>query len=115
MRKIEISKRKILNSYNNVICVGYVDLWHLLYFKQPMFYTTRAEGWGCDIYHLDNNTCLTTGYAPFGNIKAEFGIVRGFEKRAEDIVKSSCSRELKEESLNELINEFVQIVLKMNE
>ena len=61
--------RKQVNLYKNIICVPYCDLWYLLYFRNRDGYNTATYGWNYDFYRINYDTCIVTGYRPFGNIK----------------------------------------------
>ena len=85
--KVRVTKKSIRESYNNnIICVPYCALQHLLTFSEELYYTTRVEGWGCDIYIVRSSTgmryALTTGYAPFGNIKPSSALCKRFDDKA---------------------------------
>lgn len=69
MNKVKITKKSVLNSYKYVICVGYCDLQFLLNYKSADYYTCGVYGWNSDIYVVDTNTVICTGYRPFGNIR----------------------------------------------
>ena len=63
--KFKTTRKAIKQGYENVIQVPYCGLQNLLRCESPIAYTTRAEGWGADIYDF-GNTAIVTGYAPFG-------------------------------------------------
>ena len=54
--KFKTTQKEIKASYKNIIKVGYCELQTLLRYEEPIAYTTRREGWGADIYRIDNNT-----------------------------------------------------------
>ena len=66
--KYRTTKKAINSSFKTKICVTYCGLQYLLECEQPMAYTTRKEGWGADIYMVNPNVVIVTGYAPFGNV-----------------------------------------------
>lgn len=85
--KFGTSQKAIRQAYTNVISVGYCNICYLLKYDIPIAYTTRREGWGADIYEITPSTCIVTGYAPFGNIKPSYDILREYNETARDIVK----------------------------
>ena len=116
MMRVQVTKRDVMNQNSFVIRVGYCDLQYLLRFKDSQFYTAGMYGWNADVYQVSSNVVIVTGYRPFGNVKVEFGILRGFEDRAKAILKDySLKYEEQAEALDELLSEFLQVVLKMNE
>lgn len=84
--KFKTTQKAIRTNYDYVICVGYCDLQHMLSTINPIAYTVRREGWGCDIYELAPNVALTTGYAPFGNIKPAYDIIHRYEVEAKHMM-----------------------------
>lgn len=84
--KFKTKKKDIMKHYQYVICTGYSTLQNLLCFKRPIAYTTRTEGWGCDIWEIDENTVITSGYAPFGNIKPDYKLVQQYEQKADKYI-----------------------------
>lgn len=110
--KFRTTQKAIKNNYSNVLRVGYCNLQSLLAYERPIAYTTRTEGWGCDIYEISQNTVISTGYAPFGNIKPEWDVQRKYDKMAESILyDSKKSYEEKHSELKALQIEFVKEVM----
>lgn len=113
--KFKTTRKAIKENYSNIICISYCHLQQLLSGKEPIAYTTRREGWAADIYEVNNNTVIVTGYAPFGNIHPDYELVKEYEKKANIITSSSIINwEEKQERLNILINEFVSRVEEEN-
>lgn len=110
--KFRTTQKAIRENYTNIISVGYCNLQFLLHHESPVAYTTRREGWGADIYEVSPNTCIVTGYAPFGNIKPDYETTRSFDIQAMNIVYRPyyVRYEAEKEELNALINEFVKQV-----
>lgn len=46
-----------------VLGVGYGDLQNILKYETPTAYATRAEGWACDLYHINDTYSIVTGYS----------------------------------------------------
>lgn len=83
--KAKVSKKEIMESYPNVISVGYCNLQNLLHSLSPRYYTSNQYGWGADVYEIDAATVIVTGYAPFGNIKPSYELTHEYEKKAEKL------------------------------
>lgn len=107
---IRTTKKEIEKNYKNKICVPYCDLQYLLYFKSPKFYTSGVYGWNADVYQFNYNTVIVTGYRPFGNIE-NYGIVKKYEDEARKIVNKSISYTEQKNTLDELIENFINEVL----
>ena len=78
-----VSKREVREMYRNVIDVGYCNAQTLLSLSKIIGHTERAEGWGAGVVEVSNDTCIATGYAPFGNVKASYELCQKYEKLAE--------------------------------
>lgn len=82
--KYKTTKKAVMAGYADKISVGYCDLQSLLYMESPVAYTARREGWSADIYAF-GDTAIVTGYAPFGNVRPSYDLIRMYEKESESI------------------------------
>lgn len=87
--KTNITKKAIMSAYRNVIKVGYCDLQDALKWREPNFYTAGVYGWNADVYVLDHDTVIVTGYRPFGNIELPRSVIDALNYCAE--CSRSCS------------------------
>lgn len=83
--KTQTTKKAIMNTYSNVIKVGYCDLQDALKLREPNFYTVGVYGWNADVYVIDSNTVIVTGYRPFGNMELSREVIDTLNKCAESI------------------------------
>ena len=74
-----------MSAYRNVIEVGYCDLQDALKWREPNFYTAGVYGWNSDVYVIDCDTVIVTGYRPFGNMKLPRNVIDTLNKCAESI------------------------------
>lgn len=110
--KFRTTQKAIREGYSNIIKIGYCNVQHLLSVKSPIAYTTRREGWGSDIYEITSNTCIVTGYAPFGNIKPDYNVTREYDEKARKIrYDYSLPWEEQEKKINALLIEFIKEVI----
>jgi len=108
--KFKTTQKAIKQGYKNVIQVSYCGLQNLLRCESPIAYTTRAEGWGADIYDF-GNTAIVTGYAPFGNIRPGYELCQKYEKAAGEINSNyNLSYSERKAKLQELIKAFIEEV-----
>jgi hypothetical protein len=107
--KFKTTQKEIKEGYKHVIQVSYCGLQSLLSCENPIAYTTRAEGWGADIYAF-GNTAIVTGYAPFGNIRPAYEINQRYEQRAMKAPEGICKWEEKKAILAGLIEEYIKEV-----
>lgn len=106
--KIKITQKAIKANFKKVVCVGYCDLYHLLYYQNSTYCTTRREGWGSDIYIFDD-IAISTGYAPFGNIKVKYDVLRKYDEKARKIVENrEINHDAKVKKVNKLLEKFLK-------
>ena len=74
-----------MNSYRNVIKVGYLGMQDALKWREPNFYTVGVYGWNADVYVIDCDTVIVTGYRPFGNMELSREVIDTLNKCAESI------------------------------
>lgn len=109
--KFRTTQKAIKSGYTDVIKISYCGLQGLLRCESPIAYTTRAEGWGADIYAF-GNTAIATGYAPFGNIRPDYETNQRYEQRAREITDGIYNWQEKKALLDELIKEYLQEVIQ---
>lgn len=116
--KVRVTKKQIQENYKT-ISVGYCDLQFLLKCKEPTFYTCGIYGWNADIYLLDHNIALVTGYRPFGDYNASYtGICKKYDEKARKIYcnyKDYNEYEKKLKKLEKLLQKFVEEAMKNEE
>lgn len=113
MVKTQITKKAILNGFNKVIEIGYCGAQFLLTYQSAQYYTySKMYGWRADVYIIDNDTAIVTGYAPFGNIRPNYDRLNEYEKKAEAIRHSVHHYEDRREIINGYLKEFIKEVTK---
>ena len=110
--KFKTTKKAIRNNYTNIIKIGYDNLQHLLNYEKPIAYIARIEGWACDIYEINENTVISTGYDAFGNIAPDYKIIREYDQKALQILCENESSETIQRKLTELLKSFAKEVVK---
>ena len=106
-----ITKKRVFETHMNVVSVGYCRLQYLLKYRQPSFYTTRAEGWGADVYSV-GITAIVTGYAPFGDIVPSYDVIKTYDDKAREIQSEHISYEDKRARTASLLEDFLEQVTK---
>ncbi len=84
----------------------------LLYFKTADFYTSGTYGWNADIFKIDNQTVVCTGYRPFGNIEVKREVIKKYNDLACNVLSKKASYEEKRNELDNLLNDFIKICLE---
>lgn len=85
--KKQTTKKAIMSAYRNVIKVGYCDLQDALKWREPNFYTVGVYGWNADVYVIDYDTVIVTGYRPFGNIELPRNVIDALNKGAKSAMQ----------------------------
>ena len=85
--KTQITKKAIMSAFENVIRVGYCDMQSALTWREPNFYTAGVFGWNADVYVIDYDTVIVTGYRPFGNMELPREVIDTLNKCAESITR----------------------------
>ena len=83
--RLKVSKKEIKDNYSNIITISYCDAEYLLRGLDSKYYSTRAEGWACDYYEIDNNTIISTGYAPIDSKLRDYELTRKYDDKAREI------------------------------
>lgn len=105
--KTKTTKKAIMNAYENVIKIGYCDMQDALKWREPNFYTAGVYGWNADIYVIDCDTVIVTGYRPFGNIELPRNVIDALNACAESVTRNltyDMARILLNNNLDELAN-----------
>ena len=113
MLRKKVTKREVLNSYYNVISIGYCDAWYLLRAETTQFYTCGVYGWNADVYEINDSTVIVTGYRPFGNV--EKIPVKDYNEKARKIwCDMTIPYETKEKRVKKLLDKFIKGTLEQN-
>lgn len=112
MAKVKVTQKEIKSTYNNVVAIGYCNLQYLLNYFTPQCYTVRKEGWASDIYDF-GTTAISTGYAPFGNIRIDYEILRHYDKIGEKLrYDSVLTWQAKKKKAKQLIEKIIKEAIK---
>ena len=103
MTKVNVTQKFVRSSFTNIISVPYCALQDLLRYESPIWFTSGIYGWNADVYIIDYNTGIVTGYRPFGNIRPTYALTDVFNRTAQ---KTDTA-----EQCWGLLNEFVKEVL----
>jgi len=105
--KYKATRKEIRESGYPVYCIGYCDAYYLLEFQNPFAYSTRAEGWACDYYQIDD-VIISTGYAPIGK-KVDYELCRTYNEQARKISDNwDMTYEQRRDNIEILLHEFVE-------
>ena len=97
------NKKAIMSAYRNVIKVGYCDMQYALKWREPNFYTAGVYGWNSDVYVIDHDTVIVTGYRPFGNIELPRSVIDALNYCAECAWSCSNYNNLQKVLTNNLV------------
>lgn len=106
--KFKTTQKAIRANFHTIIYIPYCDLQNLLNYDSPIAYTVRREGWAADIYDMGGGVAISTGYAPFGNVRPSYELRERYEKQAKQIrYNYSLKWEEQREQLKTLQREFI--------
>ena len=83
MSKINVTRKLVCNNFYNIISVAYCAAQDLLKYESPSWFTSGIYGWNADVYIINNDTCIVTGYRPFGNIRPTYALTDVFNRTAQ--------------------------------
>ena len=81
---MRITQKEVKGTHWHVIAVPNCALQSLLKCRVPYAHTERREGWGADVYSI-GPFAIATGYAPFGDVKPSYEVLKKYEDAAENI------------------------------
>ena len=76
-----------------------------LKWREPNFYTAGVFGWNADVYVIDCDTVIVTGYSPFGNMELPREVIDTLNKCAESITRY-CDYDMAKISLRNNLDEL---------
>lgn len=109
--RVQVTQKQIKKSFTNIIEVGYCNLAYLLQGEYSNYYTAGVYGWNADIYQIDRNTCIVTGYRTFGNITPNYELTKKYNTKAMNIWKNKKTYAEQKKEVNKLLNEYINITL----
>lgn len=113
--KKQTTRKATVNRFEHVLQVGYCELPNLLYFEDADSYTAGVYGWNSDIYQVGFDTCICTGYRPFGDIKVDRDLCKLYDTEAYRLIKTCPHHDLLPYFLRELQTEFVRVAISRSE
>lgn len=92
--------------------IAYADLQNVLAFHNAIAYTSGVYGWNSDIYLLQGNTYISTGYRPCGYKLKDYWVVRALDRKASELrsYKSGLKYDEVKPEIEKLFNLFCTIV-----
>ena len=103
MPKMNVTRKWVCSSFTNIITVPYCALQDLLKYESPSCFTSGIYGWNADVYVVDFDTCIVTGYRPFGNVRPTYALT--------DVFNRAAQKADSPEKCKDLLNIYVKEVL----
>ncbi len=110
MERYKTTQKAIKSQFNTIIVVGYCEMQDLLRYHHSPCYTTRPEGWSCDIYDMGHGVAITTGYGPFGTVRFDYKVLVKAEKKARKIWSNNWPFNRQKAQVEKLINQLIDSV-----
>lgn len=101
--KMRISEKELKKNFKKIYSVGYCEL-KMLEHLEADYYTAGVYGWNADVFKIDNNTLLVTGYRTFGK-QVPKEVVNIYNKLYQEL----------KEKLNILLNSLIDTIKKEEE
>ena len=109
--KVKVTKKQIKENYHNIICIGYCNAWYLLAYKDADYYSSGIYGWSCDYYKINNNTIISTGYAPIDSKYRDYEITKDYNEKARKVYNSNIPYKSKKTKINNLLNKYIDCIM----
>lgn len=111
MSKARTTQKAIKAVYKgDIISVGYCKLQQMLSCMEPGYYNAGVTGWNWDCYDVCG-VAIVTGYRPFGSHKADAGICKRYEQKADYVLRQNLSYQEVKNVLYSLAMEFIDEVM----
>ena len=105
--KERITAKAIRNAFKHVVELGYCELYDTLHVLEPSFYTCGIYGWNADVYVIDSETAIVTGYRPFGK-RPNRDILERFKEAEKNVNETDYDK--RHDALYENLKAFVAAV-----
>ena len=105
-----LTRNEIRRQYKTVIQLGYCDIYELTRQLKKIGYNAGVYGWNYDVFELDYDTCIITGYRTFrkGTTRLTSEFTQYMDKKANEITNNNNRNyEELEKQMNSLKNEFI--------
>lgn len=115
--KFKTTKKSMMQSYSNILSIGYCDAEYLLSFYEPIAYSAGIDGWNCD-YYLINNVLISTGYQPIKskNYDQSYDLTDRYNNLASKIKKNhALPWQEQQEKIDLLLKEYLELCKLKNE
>lgn len=108
--KYRTTKKYVTATNKIIISAPYCDMQQALIFESPVAYTAGVYGWNADIYRVNLDTVIVTGYRAFGNVKPSHELCDEYNKKIAEVYRSSAlmTYEKAKEKARALLSEFVE-------
>ena len=112
MIKLKATKKEMRKHWY-ILSVSYCSMQSLLKEQRPFAYSTRAEGWACDYYNVDD-VLISTGYAPLSNknMIEDYSTIKEYENKALKIDELRLPREERKAKREALLKEMLNSLKK---
>ena len=119
MLKVKVTDKEIREGYFT-IKVGYCGAQNILTYQGARYYNYGVYGWRYDVYELDYNLAICTGYSPIKSIPEKINaqaveIIEKYDKKAGSIRSSDYKsytnyRRAIERLYNKMVKELKAVV-----
>ena len=110
MAKVKTTAKAIKNAYCNIITIGFCGMQHLLSYFTPAYYTCGVNGWNCDVFIVDDNTVIATGYRPVSGNLHSYELVEKYDEKAQKEIYGRWDIDYQEQKriASQMLSDFVK-------
>lgn len=113
--KLKTTRKEIKNNVPEkyIWKAGYCSMQHLLYYKNPIAYTSGVYGWNFDLYDI-GGVYFTTGYRNMIGKQVDYDLLNKYEDQAKEIInlRGKYEYDEKKDLVNNLLKEFIKELYK---
>ena len=110
MNKIKVSKKDMKQNYY-IVGIPYCTAQNLLYYENPLAYSSGVYGWSCDYYDVEN-IVISTGYSYINNKRTayDYDVLIDYDRQASEIINNyDVDYDERQRQVKLLLNEFITL------
>lgn len=105
----KVTRNSVKANYSNIYYVGYCEMYHMLSAFRKVGFSSGVYGWNYNVYEIDIDTCVVTGYRGMYGKRIERKQYEKFEKKAAAIYRDPENRlpyEKRQEKIRKMTLKF---------
>lgn len=111
---IKARKKDIMDSFSYVVSIPYCHAQDLLSCMDTKIYTSSKYGWDADVFVVNDDVAVVTGYRPFGNVEVNHEVLERYEMLAGDAAEKHPRYRERKAAIKSILYDFLREVCKCN-